>query len=175
MPTGMLVPSPASSVAPTPPTGASPSEPVRFALARGVTEGAWVELQPAPANEDPGRTRFDRWRPTSTFVPLEAMALLHEPLARVAPGFDLFLPRLLDATALGRLQTELAATKAAVLSASTAAAARSRWAGSTLVASLGSDAAWLSARADLVATLEALASLAAELARNGQGLWVLAD
>ncbi|MDF2693579.1 MAG: hypothetical protein K0S65_1962, partial [Labilithrix sp.] len=146
-----------------------------FAFVRGLKGGeGWVELQVAQANDGPGRTRFSRWDPDARFVSIEAMTLLHDAFGRASPGFDLFLPRLLDAPALGRLERELGTLKAQLLVLPNAAAAKARFGElSPRVAALPDDVAWLSARSDLVGTVEGLAALAADLGSKGQGLWVL--
>ncbi len=99
MPIGMLVPSDAPS--------ATPARASTLGLARHVTSGAWAELQIARPGDRADRRDFQHWRDDSSYVPLEAMTLLHEPFARGLPGFDLFLPRLYSPEALVRLAAEL--------------------------------------------------------------------
>jgi hypothetical protein len=153
------------------------SAPERLAMARGKTGGAWAELQIAGANDssDPNtRNPFDHWQSDSRFLSLDAMTLLHDPFARASPGFDLFLPRLLDVAALGRLRTELASMKSAVAAIATAQAAKARWGeASSLIQSLKDDVAWLDARASLLTTIDELGAMAADLEKRGQSLWVL--
>jgi hypothetical protein len=146
----------------------------RLSIARGKKQGEWAELQVARANDAPDRTAFDRGQADSRFLSFDAMPLLHEAFARALPGFDLFLPRLFDAAALGRLRTELTAQKAQLAATPNVSAAKARWGEvSTLVAGLNDEVAWLGARAALMATIEELLVLAADLTRNGQGLWIL--
>jgi hypothetical protein len=99
MPTGMLVP---ASVAAGVEAGADGS-----GVARHIKAGAWVELQKARPGDEADRREFTHWSDDSWFVSLDAMTALHEPFARVLPGFDLFLPRLFTPEALGRLGDEL--------------------------------------------------------------------
>ena len=76
-------------------------------MARHIKSGAWVELQVARPGDDVERREFTHWNDDSWFVSLDAMTALHEPFARVLPGFDLFLPRLFTPDALARLADEL--------------------------------------------------------------------
>ena len=169
MPVGMLVPLPGTAARDAP---ASPAE--RLSIARGKKSGAWAELQVAPANDGPDRTAFERWRADSRFVPLEAMALLDGAFARALPGFDLFLPRLFDRTALGRLRAELATLRAQLATIPNAAAANERWGGSSsLIRELPDDAAWVAARTALTGTIDELSALASDLETMGKSLWVL--
>jgi hypothetical protein len=107
MPTGMLVPAPAASAPPV--DGGADVERAELRIARNVKSGAWAELQVAPEGDRPDRTKFERFRSDSLFVPLEAMTLMHDAFVRALPGFDLFLPRLFSPEALTRLAAELAA------------------------------------------------------------------
>ena len=99
MPTGMLVPATAAAAAEA---GAGSA-----GVARHMKAGAWVELQIARPGDDAERREFTHWNDDSWFVSLDAMTALHEPFARVLPGFDLFLPRLFTPDALARLGDEL--------------------------------------------------------------------
>jgi hypothetical protein len=175
MPTGLLTPSTDSPPRPADDVAPSPAE--RLAMARGKTGGdssPWIELQLARANDGPARSSFERWQSDSRFLSLDAMTLLYEPFARSLPGFDLFLPRLLDSAALRRLQSELVTLKAQLAAMSNVVAAKARWGEvSTLIAALPDDVAWLSARAALLGTVDALSVLASELAKQGRGLWVV--
>src|SRR5262249_32951915 len=150
MPIGLLAPSPLekgqSDAGPRPAArSASPAE--RLTMLRGaVKDSGWIELQLGHANDGPGRSSFERGQATSSFVSVDVMTLLHEPFARALPGFDLFVPRLFDGEALGRLVTELTTLREQLGTMSSVSAARSRWGEvSTLVAELPDDAAWLDA------------------------------
>jgi hypothetical protein len=166
MPRGLLVPLPDAGASPGP--GATPAE--RLRIARGLARGdGWVELQVARAND-----RFEPSDPNARFLSIDAMTLLHDAFARASPGFDLFLPRRLDAAALSRLESELGAMKAQLLAAPNVVAAKARWGeSSALIAALPDDVAWTVARAELVTTIEGLSQLAADLAKSGNGLWVV--
>ncbi len=169
MPTGMLAPLPGTTPSDAP---ASPAE--RLALGRGKKSGEWAELQSARPDDGPDRRSFERWQPDSRFLSLEAMGLLHESFARALPGFDLFLPRLFDPAALGRLRAELSATKAQLATITDVRTAKARWGeASSLVAELADDTAWLDARNAFVGTIDELTALSADLEAKGRGLWGL--
>jgi hypothetical protein len=106
MPTGMLVP-PVAATSASAPARAAEAGAGSAGVARHVKAGAWVELQIARPADDADRREFTHWSDDSWFVSLDAMTALHEPFARVLPGFDLFLPRLFTPEALGRLGDEL--------------------------------------------------------------------
>jgi hypothetical protein len=102
------------------------------------------------------------------------MAVLHEPFARALPGFDLFLPRLLEGEALGTLRIELLSLQGELLAMPSARAAKARWGEvSQTIQGLPEDPAWLAARITLLATIDELVALAKALESQGRGLWVL--
>lgn len=169
MPTGMLAPLPDA-----PPSSPPGSAADRLAIARGKKGGEWAELQVARAGDAPDRSAFEHWQAESRFLSLDAMTLLHDPFARALPGFDLFLPRLLDGPALGRLRAELEALKGQLAAMPNVAAAKARWGEvSTLVGGLVDDTSWVAARAALVATIDELSRFAGELQASSKSLWVL--
>lgn len=166
LPTGMLMGAPSAA-----PASTSPAR--RLKSVRGATTGEWIELQPAAPGDSPKRTTFDHFRSDSLFLPLDAMTLLHEAFARAEPGFAVFTPQLLDARALGRLRTELAAFRKEWTSIASAKAARERFATSALVRGLTSDDEWKEAQTALVSTIDDVAKSAEELEKKGSGLWVI--
>lgn len=176
MPTGMLAPLPDAPPLPPPET---PAE--RLSMARGkkgtdaAAVGQWVELRLARPDEPPARPLHDGAEAVdSRFLSIDAMTLLHEPFARALPGFDLFLPRLFDAAALGRLHAELSSVRRELGAVSSVAAAKALWGNvSNLVQSLPDDASWQAARSALLVTIDELSRLAEALEKKGQGLWVL--
>jgi hypothetical protein len=169
MPTGMLTPLPD---APPPPPPGTPAE--RLSVLRSRPGGEWIELQVARPDDRPGRADFTRGDPESRYITVDVARLLHDPLSRALPGFDLFVPRLFEPGALGRLRGELLVFEKEVLAIGTLAVARGRWGEvSPLVDGLEGDVAWLDARATLVRSIETLAALADELRARGRGLWVL--
>ena len=97
LPTGMLAAQPQASA------------PVAKSLrsVREATTGEWIEMQPAPEGESPKKTKFDYFKKDSLFIPLDAMALLHDSFARASEGFALFTPQLFVAMKLGDLKTQL--------------------------------------------------------------------
>jgi hypothetical protein len=171
MPTGLLTPP-----APLPvPATDSPQKDAAAGLSLGTvkTDGA-VELQVAQSNDAPDRTSFERGLRGSRFLSLDAMPLFHDAFAKAAPGFDLFLPRLLDGTALGRLRAELRDLRGRVASTSNLAAAKAQWAAvAPLISGLADDSEWLSARAELLGTIDSIVAFAAGVADQGKGLWIL--
>lgn len=165
MPSGMLAPLPA-----IPPRVDAVEA---LSMTRGKTAGEWIELQLAATNDVPDRRTFERWLPESRFLSLDAMTLLHDPFARALPGFDLFLPRLLDPPALARLDAELVAFGASVATLSLVDAKR-RFA-SPVIHSLENEASWQAVRSALLNTVEELTGLARGLAPTGRGLWIVAS
>jgi len=146
----------------------------KLSIARGKKGGEFAELQTATAGDAPDKTDFTHWKADSIFLSLDAMTVLHDPFARSLPGFDLFLPRLFGPTALGRLKTELATLRTQLAPMQTVAAAKTRWAEvATVIRDLPDDAAWLRARAALIATIDELSVLIGGLEKGGQSLWVL--
>lgn len=170
MPTGMLSPLPEGATPPRPSSGAD-----RLAIARGQTSGEWVELQvQRSAGDDKARRTFDRWKPDSRYVSFDVMVLLHDPFAKALPGFDLFLPRLFEGSALTTLRTELTSMRAVVAGIANLPSAKARFGEvSALVRELADDSAWRSAQTTLLATIDEIVAFAAELEKKSLGLWVL--
>lgn len=145
---------------------------LRTSRERGTAAGI-VELYPAAPGDTPTRTTFEHLKGGSLYLPLDAMTLLHESFARAMPGFDTFVPQLLDAVALGRLRAELVRFGKLWMEAPSAASARERWPLSPLVRELSGDAEWQEARTALAATLDEIAHLSIAQESAGAGLWVL--
>lgn len=171
MPTGMLSPLPEGAT-PRPSSGSGPD---RLAIARAQTSGEWVELQvQRGAGDDKARRALERWKPDSRFVSFDVMVLLHDPFAKALPGFDLFLPRLFEGSALTTLRTELTSMRAVVAGVTSLPSAKARFGEvSSLVRELADDSAWRAAQATLLATIDEIVAFAAELEKKSLGLWVL--
>lgn len=174
MPTGMLVPVEGSAPVPASSTLADAGPGRRMALTQGETGGAFVELQPSAKGELPDRRDFTRWQKTSHYLSVDAITLLHGPLARANPGFDLFVPRYFGPYALERLVTELATFEKAWAALGSMVAAKETWARqSSFIDGLANEAEWAEAKAGLLATVQKLSALAAAHAKRDEGLWIL--
>lgn len=144
----------------------------RLRLGRGVASGTWVELQSTTAADSPTRSDFDRFRGDARFLTLDAMALLHDAFARASPGFDLFVPRLLDRDACARVAVELRVL-VTEWSRSGPGAGRARWGSRSELVRALDDSSWSAVRDTFVATLEELVRLFDEAARDRRAIWVL--
>lgn len=180
MPTGMLMPGPTGMIAPGAANASAnaepsrPPSPARLRVTLHEKAGAFTELQVAPNGDPPTRLVFDHWREDSHFVSLDAMTLLTPAFAAALPGFDLFMPRLFDPKALGRLDTELGIFAQTWSAVPTAAAAKAKWAlYSDHVRSLQTDAQWLASRDALTKTIDELVGIARSIGGSGHSLWVL--
>jgi len=168
MPSGMLGPaSPGAAV------GGGGDDPaalrlVALAADAGVPEGSvTIAIVDDPRADAPLRGSGLPARQTF-FVSAAAITLLHGPLSRALPGFDLFLPRRFEGTALLRLAEELAAFDRAWTSVNEAQAARQRWGESTDRLREGTtDSEWLALRDSLSVTTRKLAELARERSQPG--------
>jgi hypothetical protein len=169
MPAGLLVPGPGEA------TGASPATTKeRLELGRDKKGNEWAELQSALPNATPDHTKLVRFQPDSRYLSLDAMGLLHDQFTHALPGFDLLLPRFFDAAAVGRLRAELEKF-ATELSGLSRRAAIERWAASSdLIRGLRDEAAWLEARATLVATLAEVGRFLQGLEARKATMWAIA-
>lgn len=146
----------------------------RLSIGRLKKSGEWAELQAAAPSDSPDRTTFEHWRADSLYLSIDAITLLHDAFARSLPGFDLFLPKLYEPSRLPLLRKELTTLRSQLSNMLAVSAAKVRWgSSSSLIQQLPDDAAWLRARAALVATLDELVTLVEALEKQNQGLWVL--
>jgi hypothetical protein len=181
MPSGMLVPSPASSPAASPATSLElapplasvrwpgpPAVPIAGILARlrvsGTPSISAFEL--APVGEGEARSLWVR--------PL-AMTLLENAFARAQPGFGPFASRVVTPASMPKLGEELAALRVEWLALPNAEAARAKFrAIDDALREEGGNDAWRDAQATFAMTLEILAKHVADLASKGMGLRVSA-
>jgi hypothetical protein len=179
------------SDAPTPPpsdAAALPAAPAsavaqaaeRFTAARGRASGEWIELQVAQPGASPAAggsgasPRFERWHADSLFLSPDAMAFFHDAFARSLAGWNPFVPQLLDAEALGRLDERLETLDRELEATPDVVGAKARWAGvSSLVSGMSDDASWSSARVALRGTIRDLRAFCKRLRDQGERLWVL--
>lgn len=131
----------------------------------------WVELR-IVRGAGP-RTRSPDGGPDSRYLSLDALALVHDALARASPGFDLFQPRVLDAAGIGRLRFELVLLRTDVAETADRKAALVRWGEvSALLRELRDDPSWLETRAAWVGLLDALVAWCDEATRSSGELLV---
>lgn len=159
MPRGMLVPAPEAIAASTPDSGPRAASDIasRLTTTRSKPSGAAVEVRV------PGGA--------ATFVPLEAVTLLNDALARAKPGYVPLLAQRFEGDELARLDSELAAFESAWLGVVTSGDAKARWARtSELVRTLEGETSWKDAQRALVDTIRILRAEIAGARAEGQGL-----
>jgi len=150
----------------------APAE-TRLRVSHEAVTGSFIELQPAAPGDTPGKTTFEHLKPTSIFVPLDAMTLLHPAFARAQPGFDLFVPALFDTAALGRLRTQLADFSKGWSSIATAQDAHKRYPLSAAIRGIKNDDEWLRARDALVSSIGEITTFVDEHEKKNENVWVL--